>query len=122
MEAGWQGGQPAPMRPFRAAGGVMHDSRLLKLTKRTQLYSVKYIFTHNPLVLCTVFYLRDHSNEITSGSNDLKIRLVIVEVFLKTSKEKHTNQYELKVWVVHKPDVLYKENNTSRYDFHFCTG
>lgn len=55
--------------PGWAAGRIIQDLCLLKLTKKTEVYSVECFLAHNPLVLCTAFYLRDHSNEITRGSN-----------------------------------------------------
>lgn len=70
--------------PRMAADGITPDFCLLKLTKKTGLYSVKCVLAHNASVLCAAFYPRDHSNGITNGANYLKIRLVVVTIFKKT--------------------------------------
>lgn len=42
---------------------------LLKLPMNTEPYSEKYRLAHNPSILSTAFYVKNHSNDVTGGSN-----------------------------------------------------
>lgn len=46
----------------------MQCFRLLKLAINIEPYSAKYRLAHNPSIVSTAFYLKNHSHDIIGGS------------------------------------------------------